>query len=157
MTAALEGGKLSAARPGCTLPPGKSRYLLYRRLGGPQGRSRRTENIVPYRDSIPDRPARSPATGPKLEWVNCLQITFSCTFQNTRPNYTLHPATKEMTVGTKLSWKVSFAPRSNCQRRNSCWNGLWLEPTSGLDGGQGMEVKNQKTNYMTLDVLLYFL
>jgi len=36
MTAALEGGEWSAARPGRTLPPGKTRQPLYRRLGGPQ-------------------------------------------------------------------------------------------------------------------------
>ena len=52
-------GEWSAARPGRTLPPGKTRYPLYRRLGGPQGRSGRAENLVPQRDSIPDRPARS--------------------------------------------------------------------------------------------------
>ena len=34
MTAALEGGEWSAARPGRTLPPGKTRYPFYRRLGG---------------------------------------------------------------------------------------------------------------------------
>jgi len=47
MTAALKGGEWSAARPGRTLPPGKSRYPFYRRLGGHQGRSGRTENLVP--------------------------------------------------------------------------------------------------------------
>jgi len=47
MTAALEGGEWSAARPGCTLPPGKTRYPLYRRLGGPQGWSGQAENLVP--------------------------------------------------------------------------------------------------------------
>ena len=47
MTAALEGGEWSAARPGRALPPGKTRYPLYRRLGGPQGRSGRAENLVP--------------------------------------------------------------------------------------------------------------
>jgi len=47
MTAAIEGGEWSAACPGRTLPPGKSRYPLYRRLGGPQGRSGRSENLVP--------------------------------------------------------------------------------------------------------------
>jgi len=47
MTAALEGGEWSAARPGRTLPPGKTRYPFYMRLGGPQGRSRRAENLVP--------------------------------------------------------------------------------------------------------------
>ena len=47
MTAALEGGEWSAARPGRTLPPGKTRYPFYRRLGGPQGRSGRAEIILP--------------------------------------------------------------------------------------------------------------
>ena len=47
MTAAIEGGEWSAARPGRTLPPGKTRYPFYRRLGGPQGRSERAENLVP--------------------------------------------------------------------------------------------------------------
>ena len=47
MTAALEGGEWSAARPGRTLPPGKTRYPFYRRLGGPPGRSGREENLFP--------------------------------------------------------------------------------------------------------------
>ena len=47
MTAALEGGEWSAARPGRTLPPGKARCPLYRRVGGPQGRSGRAENLIP--------------------------------------------------------------------------------------------------------------
>jgi hypothetical protein len=59
MTAALEVGEWSAARPGRALPPGKTRYPFYRRLGGPQGRSGRAEKFRPHRDSIPDRPARS--------------------------------------------------------------------------------------------------
>ena len=47
MTAALEGSEWPAARSGRTLPPGKTRYLFYWRLGGPQGRSGREENLVP--------------------------------------------------------------------------------------------------------------
>jgi len=47
MTAALEEGEWSAARPGSTLPPRKTRYPFYRRLSGPQGRSGRAENLVP--------------------------------------------------------------------------------------------------------------
>jgi len=39
LTSALEGGEGSASRPGRTLPPGKTRYPLYGRLGGLQGRS----------------------------------------------------------------------------------------------------------------------
>ena len=46
MTATLEGGEWSAARPGCILPPEKTRYPFYRRLGGLQGRSGRAENRV---------------------------------------------------------------------------------------------------------------
>jgi len=59
MTTALEGSEWSAARPGHTLPPGKTRYPFYRKLGGPQGRSGRGGNSRPHRDSIPDRPAHS--------------------------------------------------------------------------------------------------
>ena len=47
MTAALKGGEWSAARPGRTLSPGKTRYPFYRRLGGPQGRFGRAEYLVP--------------------------------------------------------------------------------------------------------------
>jgi hypothetical protein len=47
MTAALEGGEWLAARSGRTLPPGKTRYSLYRRLGGPQGRSGQARKISP--------------------------------------------------------------------------------------------------------------
>ena len=47
MTAELEGGEWSVARPGRTLPQGKTRYPFYRRLGGPQGRSGRAENLPP--------------------------------------------------------------------------------------------------------------
>jgi len=47
LTTALEGGEWSVERPGRTLPPEKTRYPLYRRLGGPQGRSGQAENLVP--------------------------------------------------------------------------------------------------------------
>ena len=40
-------GECSAARPGRTLPPRKTRYPLYRRLVPPQGRSGRAENLAP--------------------------------------------------------------------------------------------------------------
>jgi hypothetical protein len=42
----------SASRPGCSLL-GKTRYPLYRRLGGPQGLSRQVRKISPPRGSIP--------------------------------------------------------------------------------------------------------
>ena len=49
MAAALEDGEWSAARPGRTLPPGKTRYPFYRRLGGPQGPSGWAKNLAPTR------------------------------------------------------------------------------------------------------------
>jgi len=66
MTAALEGGEWSATRPGRTLPPGKTRYPFYRRLGGPQGRSGRAENLVPT--GIRSR-AVKPIVGRYTDWA----------------------------------------------------------------------------------------
>ena len=40
-------GEGSASRPGRSLPPGKTRYPLYRRLGGPQGRSEQVRKMSP--------------------------------------------------------------------------------------------------------------
>jgi hypothetical protein len=47
MTTALQGGEGSVSRSGRSLPPGKNRYPLYRRLGGPQGRSGQVRKISP--------------------------------------------------------------------------------------------------------------
>ena len=47
------------SRPGRTLPPVKTRYPLYRRLGGPQGRSGQAENLASTGIRSPDCPARS--------------------------------------------------------------------------------------------------
>ena len=47
MTMAVEGGEGSALRPGRSLPPGKAGYPMYRRLGGPQGRSGQVRKISP--------------------------------------------------------------------------------------------------------------
>jgi len=44
---ALEGGEGSGSRPGRYLPPGKTLYPLYRKLGGPQGRSGQVQKISP--------------------------------------------------------------------------------------------------------------
>ena len=52
------GGVVSPT-PRPPLPPWKNRYPFYRRLGGPQGRSGRAENLVPTGIRSQDRPARS--------------------------------------------------------------------------------------------------
>ena len=38
---------LALARDECSMPPGKIRYQLYRRLHGPQGRSGQARKILP--------------------------------------------------------------------------------------------------------------
>ena len=66
MITALEGGEWSA-RPARTLPPGKTRYPLYRRLGGPQGRSGRAENLTP--PGFHPRTVQ-PVTSRYTDWTN---------------------------------------------------------------------------------------
>jgi len=60
LTSALEGvgGKRHAP---AALPPGKTRYPMYRRLGDPQGRSGRVRKILPPPTGIrsPGRPDRT--------------------------------------------------------------------------------------------------
>ena len=47
MTTALEGFEGSASRPDRSLDPGKTRYPLYMRLSGTQGRSGQVRKISP--------------------------------------------------------------------------------------------------------------
>ena len=85
MTAALEGGEWSAARPGCTLPL----YPFYRRLGGSQDRSGRAENLVPT--GIRPRNVQPVvsrytdwATGPILKRVQIFKNWDSTNFDKTK-------------------------------------------------------------------------
>jgi hypothetical protein len=60
MSTALEGGEGSASRTGRSLPPGKTRYPLYRRVGGTQSQSGQVRKISPPTGiRSPDCPARS--------------------------------------------------------------------------------------------------
>jgi hypothetical protein len=60
LTNGTRRGEGSASRPGRSLPPGKNRYALYRRLGRPQGRSGQVRKISPHTGiQSSDRPARS--------------------------------------------------------------------------------------------------
>jgi len=47
LTSGLEGGEGSVSRPNRPLPRGKTQYPLYRRLGGPQGRSGQVRKVSP--------------------------------------------------------------------------------------------------------------
>jgi hypothetical protein len=59
MTTGLEGVEGSASRPCRSLLPGKTRYPLYKRLGGPQGRCGQVrKNLAPTGIQSPDHPAR---------------------------------------------------------------------------------------------------
>ena len=59
MTGELEGGEWSAARPGRTLPPGKTRTHCTGGWVGPRAGLDGRKYLIPHRDSIPDCPARS--------------------------------------------------------------------------------------------------
>ena len=60
MTTALEGGEGSESRPSRSLPPGKTWYPLYRRLGGPPGPVwTGAKNLAPTGIRSPVCPARS--------------------------------------------------------------------------------------------------
>jgi hypothetical protein len=60
LTSAVDEGGWSTPRPGRFIPGKEARYPLYRRLGGPQGRSERVRKISPPTGiRSPGRPARS--------------------------------------------------------------------------------------------------
>jgi hypothetical protein len=59
MTAALEGGERSAARPGRTLPPKKEPVPVLQEAGWAPGPVWTGGKSHPHRDSIPELPARS--------------------------------------------------------------------------------------------------
>ena len=62
MTAALEEDKWSAARPGRTLPPGKTRYPFLQEAEWASGSVWTDGKSRPHRDSIPDSPPRNSIT-----------------------------------------------------------------------------------------------
>ena len=80
MTAALEGGEWSAARPGRTSPLGKTRYPFCRRLGGTQGRSGQAENLVPT--GIRSRTVQ-PVVSRYTDWATRPTVNTNKDFQNT--------------------------------------------------------------------------
>ena len=72
------GGWLHAP---AALPPGKTRYALYMRLGGPQGRSERVQKISP--PSGFDPPTVQPVASLYTDWaIPALEknVVATCTF-----------------------------------------------------------------------------
>jgi len=87
MTAALEGGEWSAARPDRTLPPGKDPVPILQEVVWAPGSVWTGGKSHPNRDSIPDRPARSQLlyrlsyrTHILLRYLLQITATFSHTF-----------------------------------------------------------------------------
>jgi len=80
MTAALEGGEWSAARPGRTLPLGKDLVPILQEAGWAPGPVWTGGKSRPHRDSIPDRPARSSVAipselpGPRTDTVRRIML-----------------------------------------------------------------------------------
>ena len=73
-------GEGSVSRPGRSLPPGTTRYPLYRRLGGPQGRSGQARKISPTPGFDPRTVLPVPssytdcATQPTSKWKDVNEI-----------------------------------------------------------------------------------
>ena len=133
MTAVLEGGEWSAARPGHTLPPGKTRYPFYRRLGGPQGQSGWVENL--FHTGIRSRTVQPVvsryadwATRPTLSTVPP-QIYWDCTLimpwllpskpvpirlQPYHQYYTLWDKINHKTNNITLTWWLQNSKLSKC-------------------------------------------
>jgi hypothetical protein len=76
LTTAVEGGEGSVSRPGRSLPPGKTQYPLYRRLGGPQGWSGQVRKIWPLPGFDPQ--TVQPVASRYTVWTILAQLT---TFQ----------------------------------------------------------------------------
>ena len=109
----LKWDEWPAVRTGRTLPPGKTRYTLYRWLGGPQGRCGQAENLAPpvfdprnvqlvapslYRLSYPAHTVFKPflnvcnvPSGDGQKWVKrVVKIIFFFLFQVSRPRCSEH-------------------------------------------------------------------
>ena len=85
----------SAACPGRNLSPGKTRYPLYRRLDGPQGRTGRAENLVPT--GIRSRTVQPVVSRYRLSYLAHIYINYK---------YTKHEEKLIFINYTKLQWRT---------------------------------------------------
>ena len=126
MTTVLAGGEGSASRPGRSLPPGKTRYPVYRRLGGSQGRSEQVRKISPpIGIRSPDRPARSQSLC-RLSYrahVSCYRLLqMLCSDPSVTINHTL-------TNSLQFSYILEMIKRPNgcffCKLCTPWWLSQW--------------------------------
>ena len=110
MTNGTRRGEGSAWRPGRSLPPGKTRYPLYRRLGGPQGRSGQVRKILP--PSGFDPRTVQPIASRYTDWATrppCLEMPCH-NFISVQSASKLHWNTTDhisVTVGTCCYYEIS--------------------------------------------------
>jgi hypothetical protein len=93
-TSALEEDEGSASRPGRLQPPEKARCPLYRRLGGPQGRSGQVQKISPLHGFDPW--TVQPVDSRYTDWAT-RPTTNAIILQ-----YSFHPSLISTTLGTCL-------------------------------------------------------
>ena len=92
MTVALDGGEGSASSPGRSLPPEKTRYPLYRRLGGPQGRSGQVRKTSPPLGFDPRKvqPVASRYTDYATRPLLSCKVSFYCQLSHTTLYFVTH-------------------------------------------------------------------
>ena len=133
MTAALEGGEWSAARPGRTLPLRKTRYPFYRRLGGPPrpvwkgGKSRPALSSVAIPTELPGHHLRSTYYH-MISIDHKLKLVLSETFVLLRLSILIW--LKLLATAVRLHYSLLY-PR---KRPGSHFTGGWVGPRAGLDG-----------------------
>jgi hypothetical protein len=87
LTTALEGSEGSASRPGRSLLPGKTRYPLYRRRGGPQGLSGQLQKISPPTGiRSPNRPDCSQSLYRLRYRAHSFVFAFHCNYHKAIPS-----------------------------------------------------------------------
>ena len=123
MTTALEVGEGPGSRPGRSLLPGKTRYPLYRRLGGPQGRPgqvRKTSPPTEIRSS--DRPARNQSLyrlsyRPTIRRSNCIKLQ-CCRLLHITTKLDLTSTRRLPTLKFYWDWRFMKGEEENCAIRN---------------------------------------
>jgi hypothetical protein len=115
MTMALEGGEGSVSHPGRSLPLGKNRYPLYRRWGGPQGRSGQVwkSSPPPGFDPRTVQPVASPYTDYVTRPTFVIMIVFIPHFGNRY--WVTHKETNTLTIKSTV-WEV---PHNKDKERSS--------------------------------------
>jgi len=138
MTAALEGGEWSAARPGPTLPPGKDPVPILQEAGWAPGPVWTGGKSHPHRDSIPDRPARSRytdwATRPTSQSSDEIKNECNCTFVPPRSYLDIIPMSPSSRPTRGSNHSVTLNCRDLSQVRPAscveCCMGLWFHLTN---------------------------